>query len=239
MIVVDAISAASPDLPAGDADALRESIAKLGQLVPIVIWQGRVIDGRKRLAACEALGLEPVTVTIPEDATATEYASALNLLRTQYTTSQRAMYASQLATLTRSTARRAAWERGAPNKVEIELDRPLPGSLDHAAEVMGVGRGAVAAAKLVRRAGEPEVVAAVERGAISVNAARKIVTKIPRAEQATAVERVIALKKQGERKRGRARRRARARRATRQRRRLAATQHRSPRVGASSWDARE
>lgn len=65
---IGAVSAASPDMSDAEMEALKESIAKLGQLEPIWVQKGVVIDGRKRLAACRALGLEPNVVTIPDAA---------------------------------------------------------------------------------------------------------------------------------------------------------------------------
>ncbi len=38
---------------------LRDSIAAAGQLDPVLIWQGLLIDGRRRYAICEELGLVP------------------------------------------------------------------------------------------------------------------------------------------------------------------------------------
>ena len=186
---IDTMSAASPDLPPKEATELENSISALGQLVPIVMWRGKVIDGRKRLAACTALGRDPIVAVIPDDASATEYAAALNLLRTHYTASQRAMYASRLATLGRGRR-----PKSGNCQISNGADNPEPITERAAAKLAGVDWGTIARAKRVLLRAAPEVVAAVDRGDLTLYAAEKVATLVPRAEQAVAAAKVVALK---------------------------------------------
>ena len=94
-IAVDPISAASPDMSPAEFAALTASIKTQGQLVPIVVHDGRVIDGRKRLAACKALGIEPTVIEFV-NTDPTVIATDLNLRRTHYTASQRAMFVGKI-----------------------------------------------------------------------------------------------------------------------------------------------
>lgn len=186
---VHAMSSASPDLTDDTMTALRESIASIGQLVPIVMWRGEVIDGRKRLACCEALGIEPQTVTLGDEVDALDHAGALNLLRTHYTISQRAMYASRLATL----------QRGEVGQHRPRGDAGIPGSpiiptVKEAAAMVGVHHTSVATAKRVRRIAAPELVDAVERGDLTLDAAEKIAERVPLAEQPSIAARVCSEK---------------------------------------------
>lgn len=80
-----------PSMSDVDLEHLRESIAKQGQLEPILTFEGKVLDGRHRYDACLALGLEPkvreFTGTAQE---AFAHSVALNLSRRHLTTVQRA-----------------------------------------------------------------------------------------------------------------------------------------------------
>src|SRR5262245_4844857 len=60
------ISAASPDMDDAQFNELVEDIRERGQLVPICVANGEVIDGRKRLRACELLNIEPKTVNVSD-----------------------------------------------------------------------------------------------------------------------------------------------------------------------------
>lgn len=183
-LVVDPISAASPDLDHFEFQALKDSIAQIGQLVPILVRDGKVIDGRKRMAACEALGIELKSVEMASDADPAKQAEALNLLRTHYTPSQRAMFASTMATLRRGS-----------NRFERKVDAGIPSSTTeaHAAASLGVERSSVTLAKKIRRMAAPEVVQAVESGHLTLHAAEKITVGVPKERQADAVERVTAI----------------------------------------------
>lgn len=71
-----------------------QDIAEQGQQEPILLHQGKVIDGRHRLRACRELGIEPVykEVTYPEDRLPALILS-LNLYRRHLTAAQKAMIA--------------------------------------------------------------------------------------------------------------------------------------------------
>lgn len=186
---VAGISAASPDMADADFAALRESIRTLGQLVPIVLHRGEVIDGRKRLAACRALGIEPQTITLADEADPAENAIALNLLRQHYSPSQRAAFVSTLATLTKADASRMRHALATDN-CPLQSDRPP--TVAEAGAMAGVSGKAVARAKRVRRDGALEVIAAVERGDLTLHAAEAIIDSVPKGEQPAVVVRVVA-----------------------------------------------
>ena len=77
-----------------DPEALKASIEEQGQLEPIVLdGSGAVVDGWQRLTACHALGIEPMTATLPEGAEPYRYAAARNVSRRQLTRAQRARVA--------------------------------------------------------------------------------------------------------------------------------------------------
>jgi N6-adenosine-specific RNA methylase IME4 len=125
---------------------------------PIVMFEDRVLDGRNRLRACEAAGIEPVfTVYTGDDPVA--FVVSLNLRRRHSDESQRAMVAAKLATL-----------RAGDN----QHSEGLP--IGRSSELLNVGERSVARAREVQEHGTPELVHAVERGAVSVSAAADVAT---------------------------------------------------------------
>jgi hypothetical protein len=177
---IDPISSASPDMNDPDFAALKQSIAEIGQLVSIVVAGGKIIDGRKRYRACTELGKVPSVIELPLGADTATHAAALNLLRTQYSPSQRAMYAAAIAT------RRAGrnWDANSPN---LENNPP---TTRQAASAAGVSLAQLGYAKQVRATAIPEVVAAVERGDLTVHGALAV-AKAPKHEQPAALSEAI------------------------------------------------
>jgi hypothetical protein len=80
-----------PMLANDELAELAEDIKQRGLLHPIVLdGEGRVLDGRNRLAACELIGIEP-TFTTYEGDDPDGYALAVNVQRRNLTKGQRAM----------------------------------------------------------------------------------------------------------------------------------------------------
>jgi ParB-like chromosome segregation protein Spo0J len=84
--------------PMSDTDfaSLRESIRAIGQSDPIWVWQGKVIDGRHRLRACNELGIEPKICEWDGLGSLIAFVVARNLTRRHLDESQRAMVAARL-----------------------------------------------------------------------------------------------------------------------------------------------
>lgn len=126
-----------------------------------------------------------------------------NLLRTHYTPSQRAAYAARIANMKVGGAAAQSGNRG---------NSPYsPVSLAAAAEKLSVDRSQVVQAKRVAREAEPEVIAAVERGHLTLHAAKAItknvlgddaLTKLAIRIHARAIRRCGELLKQLEPKHG-------------------------------------
>jgi hypothetical protein len=80
-----------PTMSDVDLDHLRESIERQGQLDEILVFEGKILDGRHRYEACVELGREPRLREFkgsPQDAFV--HSVALNLSRRHLTTVQRA-----------------------------------------------------------------------------------------------------------------------------------------------------
>lgn len=156
-----------PPLSEADLVALTDDIAANGLLHPIVVFQGKILDGRHRRIACGRSGVTPRFEEFPGDeAAAVEYVRSVNLLRRHMSTSQKAMIAVKLAALVEGLTQREA------------------------ANQMGISRRQVSYAAEVVHRGVPELVDGITRGDLTVGTARDIVRLSP-AEQVLALNRRI------------------------------------------------
>jgi len=197
---VSDVSAASPDMSGEEFRLFVDDIRTNGQLVPIVIRGDEVIDGRKRLAACRELGMEPKTVDIAPDRDPHAVSLSLNVLRTHYTKSQRAILAAKRATQTRGGDRRSN-----------STSRDWSPTVASAAKEVGVSPAYVSRAKVVIATAEPEIVRAVEDGRLTLKAAQRIADEVPAERRAQEVakatpKRIVAPFATGRRFRGSPRR---------------------------------
>ena len=118
---------------------------------PIVVFEDKILDGRNRYRACLEVGVEP-TFTVYTDDDPVSYVVSLNLRRRHLSESQRAMVAAKLATLKLG---------------DNQHSEGLP--IGRSSELLNVGERTVARAREVQEHGTPELVSAVERGAISLS----------------------------------------------------------------------
>ena len=152
-------------------EGLVEDIRTNGLREPIWLYDGQILDGRNRWRACEAIGVVPQT---------REYAGtdpvgfvvSLNLHRRHLSESQRALVAAKIANM--------------PQGARTDLASIEATSQPRAAELLNVGRASVQRAREVIDRGAPELVAAVERGAVSVSAAADV-AELPKTEQTQIV----------------------------------------------------
>lgn len=152
-----------PRMSPAEFGALRDDIKANGQLEPIWTWRGQVIDGRHRAQACEQLGIGTLSREYEGDeASLVGFVVSLNLHRRHLSESQRAMVAAKLATM----------QQGARTDI-ASIDAM---SQTQAAELLNVSRPSVQRARTVLDRGAPELVAAIERGEVSVSAAATAAT---------------------------------------------------------------
>ena len=155
-----------PVMQAEQFSALIESIRHNGLLSPIMLHEGKILDGRHRLRACINLGIEPSFEEF-EGEDALGYVIALNLSRRHLDESQRAMIGGKLAAL-RGTGR--------PKKESPQISGL---TAKEAAARMNVGTRLVESAKKVLKEGSAELVEAVDNGQIAVSVAAKIADMSP------------------------------------------------------------
>jgi hypothetical protein len=87
-----------PEIEGEPFEQLKNDIEKKGLLHPILVYEGKIIDGKNRLRALQALNIEPTVengmLKIWEgNGSLKGFIASLNLLRRHLTSSQRAVYA--------------------------------------------------------------------------------------------------------------------------------------------------
>ena len=88
--------------------ALAEDVRANGLLVPIVLHEGMILEGRNRYRACETAGVACRFERYTGDDPISYVSFSLNLRRRHLDESQRAMVAARLATLRRGGHRKVA-----------------------------------------------------------------------------------------------------------------------------------
>ena len=165
------LAALFPLLDGDEFGALVVDIRAYGLRQKIILFEGMILDGRNRYAACLEAGIEP-RFEVFNGADPLAFVISLNLTRRHLSESQRAMVAAKIATL--------------KDGQRSDLVQGLP--IGRAAEMLNVGERSVARAKAVLDEGIPELATAIERGEISVCAAVEV-ARLPEPEQREIVAR--------------------------------------------------
>lgn len=167
--------------------ALADDISENGQQVPIELLDGKVIDGRRRLRACELAGVKPMTRVI-QTSDPVAYVLSLNLHRRHLTPSQLAMVAGRARDIYDRQAKERmsdGGKRGGESKGCANLRTPCDAqraSAD-AGKTVGVSGRSVDFATRVLENGTPELIAAVDSGRMAVSTAAVVAADPPEAQR--------------------------------------------------------
>ena len=148
-----------PSMNDEELAALTESIKANGQHEPVVMLEGKAIDGLHRLKSCAELGITPKTIDFAElgiTCSPLEWVIDRNLRRRHLNESQRAMVAS-------SIKEQMAGENSPPGRKAAT-----------AAKMMSVSDFSVKKADSVRKHAVTELKEMVQNGSVSVSAAAEI-----------------------------------------------------------------
>ena len=169
-----------PMMGGRELEEFQWDIRQNGVREPVILFEGKILDGRNRYKAATALGKE-VRFEQYQGDDALAFAISLNLHRRHMTESQRAMVAAKLANL----------ENGQRSSSANLQSTPV--SRADAASMLNVSERSVNTAKMVEAKAPVEVVRAVENGSISVSLAAKV-SELPEEEQeliaSTPIERM-------------------------------------------------
>lgn len=162
-----------PMMGEAEFQQLKQDIKENGQQKWITFYDGKLLDGRNRMRACEELGIEPSTEEIEDSGDGTfdpfKWVLSMNLHRRHLTESQRAMVAAKLANFKRGDAR----------KQRESSDVQICASVEQAADMLNVGKRSVTSAKKVLEHGSKEIIEAVEQGELPVSFTAKVVSEEP------------------------------------------------------------
>jgi N6-adenosine-specific RNA methylase IME4 len=183
-----------PLIEGDEFTALVEDIRANGLREPVILHEGKILDGRNRLRACEAAGVACRFEQYAGD-DPIGYVVSLNLRRRHLNESQRAMVAAKLANLAvgsnqhvvRVTHDNATGEKFDPPFASASANLRRPNA-EAASRLLNIGTRSIETARTVIREGVPELQHAVERGVVSVSAAADVAT-LAAGEQAEVVAR--------------------------------------------------
>jgi hypothetical protein len=154
--------------------ALKDDIEANGLRVPIVIYQGKVLDGRHRLKAILETGiyarLTEKNFEVYEGLDPVGHVLSLNVNRRHLSVSQRSLIATKLVTT----------KLGFNQHTKGKEGRPI--DLATAAKMLGVSEKSVQRAKEVLEKCVPEIVSKIQEGKLAVSLAEKV-GELPREKQ--------------------------------------------------------
>lgn len=177
----------TPLLTGQQYEKFRADIKQRGLQQPIVLYEGKILDGRNRYRACKAEGLLFETVQWENGGDPIEYVKSANLHRLHLKTSQRAMVAARIRKYHDKQAEKRMLAGKKQDPVE-NLPQGQGKARDQAGAVVKVSGRSVDSATRVLDMGVPELIEAVDRGDLAVSRAAEI-AKLPKARQEECVKR--------------------------------------------------
>jgi len=164
--------------------SLASDIQEHGQIKDIELYEGKVIDGRRRMRACEVAGVSPRFTDVTDKVNdPIAYVLSLNLHRRQLTPSQKAMVAARVREMYDREAKER--QKRQPKSVVENIPQQNEGikARDAAGKSVGVNGKYVDHATKVLTKAIPEVVKAVEEGRMNVTTAAVLSTEPPEVQR--------------------------------------------------------
>jgi ParB-like chromosome segregation protein Spo0J len=153
-----------PLIEGSEFEELVDDIRRNGLRTPILLdAEGRLLDGRNRLRACRAAGVEPQFETWTGTGSVAKLIISLNLRRRHLSESQRAMMAARMVEESRKTMK-IRWLAGESANWQTGT------TVEEAALEFKVSPRSVARAARLRARGDEKVIRAVELGKAKVSA---------------------------------------------------------------------
>lgn len=164
-------------MPVSEIAELAADIKRNGQRAPVTLYEGKILDGQNRQAACEIAGIEMKTREFPAGADPVEFVISANLNRRHLTPSQRAMAAAKLSDI------HGPGHPADPKFIHNNHNEPPHGgiTITSAAQKMGASVRTAERASRVIQSGTKKQVQQVVNGEKTVaEVEREIKTKVPR-----------------------------------------------------------
>jgi ParB-like chromosome segregation protein Spo0J len=179
-----------PMLPDDELKELAENIKVRGLQEPIVLYDGQILDGRNRYAACKIAAVTPkMKVFNGTDEEALQFVASHNLHRRHLTASQRAMIAAKIADMPVGKPAAEKTETTSDKKTPAKKPAKKKTSISSAAKKLNVSPASVKKAKKIIKE-SPEKAGQVEAGTKSLDQAHQEVQK----ETGKTTDRDLAVK---------------------------------------------
>ncbi len=192
-----------PMMPDQELDALADDIKTNGLIHPIVLHQGRILDGRNRAEACKRAGVEPTTVDWSDPGCGeVAWVVSQNIRRRHLTPTQRSALAVELLPALEAEAQQrrvaAGQEHGRGQEKVVEKVPQPNKSRSVAADLVQVNERYVSDAKKIA-AESPELLDQMRAGEITLRDAQREVKKVTQrkksADKSQWTERELDLRK--------------------------------------------
>lgn len=156
------------DLKGVDLETLAEDIQDQGQLSPITLFEGMILDGWNRYQACLMAGVEPVTIELGLGQDPWEFVKGSNMFRRHMSPAERVAVMLLHA------------QMGQGSKL-------TPPSLNAIEADIEVSRGTAVKAASIAKANDPALIEALADKKVSLDRAA-LIAKMPEPERAAAIE---------------------------------------------------
>lgn len=148
-----------PLMQDNEFDEFTASIRERGLLDPIILFEGKILDGRNRYRACNIVGIEPRTEEFNRD-DPVKFVLDRNIHRRQLTKAQLGLAMAKFARLICGSNQFKPKE-GGPSGTTLTVAQ--------AAELAGVKRTTLKRSRLILTYGTPEEIESVRNGTASAN----------------------------------------------------------------------
>ena len=178
---------AIPEMTPSEYSELKEDIKVNGQRIPIILFEGQILDGRNRYRALKELKKEPKTSTFKgSEVEAASLVISLNIKRRHLTTGQRSIIGIEtlLPAMKEEAQKRKGGDRVSEkvkktsepkNRLTARSDKKATAKV---AKEVGVSRAAIEQAVRVKEKATPQVKKAVQEGKMSLGAAVKTLAPV-------------------------------------------------------------
>jgi len=175
-----------PLMEGEEYEALVADIKLNGLLHPIILLDGKILDGRNRYRACLDAVVKPATVSYSGPMKPLDYVISVNLKRRHLDEGQRSMIGFKVTEIFAEAERVRQLTNQLQNQTK-RVDPPNPKRhVEAAAKVMNVSAVGIERARAVYKTGSPDLVGRVNRGEVAVSVAAKV-ARMPQEQQAKVV----------------------------------------------------
>lgn len=172
------LAALIPPMSADEFSSLKADIAQRGLVDPIVLYEGKVLDGRHRYRACVETSTEPQFRDF-DGSDPVSYVISLNVHRRHLSASQKGVVAlnveSEFAKQAAENLEKAGQIAGQGLSYGGDPINPVHAA-DKAAAVVGVSQGYVSGAKKIQKEA-PDLIDDISAGTITIPEAKKIMKR--------------------------------------------------------------